>query len=195
MDVGAALRELDARLLACVVEQAQLDAVRHVGEDGEVRTGTVVGRPERIGTTGPDVLTLGGHAAPCWRPADELLGDGFTLSAARAQPCREPGEAPFQCRASDPRNRETHPAGTLLPQVRWSQSGAGNRTAATPAHPTPGCSRSPCPTCSPRSPTSRPRPAGEPVRPPPSGRAFAPCAHAGRAFALRAAPRAASAPP
>src|ERR1700736_4994452 len=94
MDVGAALRELDARLLACVVEQAQLDAGRHVAEDREVRAGAVVGRPERIGTTGPDVLTLGGHAAPCWRPADELLGDGFTLSAARAQPCREPGEAP-----------------------------------------------------------------------------------------------------
>ena len=42
------LRQREARLLALGVEEAELDAFRHLREDGEVGAGAVVGGPQRV---------------------------------------------------------------------------------------------------------------------------------------------------
>src|SRR5690606_37391459 len=56
------LGEGDARLVALVVEQAQLDGLGDLGAQGEVGADVVVGRPERVRATGPDLDVVAGHA-------------------------------------------------------------------------------------------------------------------------------------
>ena len=48
-DIAGSLRQRDARNLAAGVEQAQLDLLRMGGEQGEVRSAIVDGRPEACG--------------------------------------------------------------------------------------------------------------------------------------------------
>ena len=52
---GVDLGQRHALLGAVVVEQAQLDAVGDLGEQREVGAGAVVGGPERVGATRPDL--------------------------------------------------------------------------------------------------------------------------------------------
>ena len=53
------LPEVDARLHPGVVEQAELDALGDLAEEGEVGADPVVGRAEGVGLPGPDL----GHRA------------------------------------------------------------------------------------------------------------------------------------
>ena len=55
-DERVALGQLEAGLGAVGVEQAQLDLVRHLGEEGEVGAGAVVRRAEGVRRAGPDAL-------------------------------------------------------------------------------------------------------------------------------------------
>ena len=54
-DEAVDLREGDAGLLAALTDEAQLDALRHLGEDREVHARPVVGRAERVRLAGPDL--------------------------------------------------------------------------------------------------------------------------------------------
>ena len=54
-DVRVGLLDVDTGLGPVVVEEAQLHAVGGAGEQGEVGTAAVVGCPERVGLTGPDL--------------------------------------------------------------------------------------------------------------------------------------------
>ena len=62
-DEAVDLAERDARLGARLVEQTQLDAFGHLGEDREVRARAVVARAQRVGATRPRP-----HQTPISRP-------------------------------------------------------------------------------------------------------------------------------
>ncbi len=69
-DEAVDLGHLDAPSLAAgVVQEAQLDLVGDLGEDGEVRAHAVVGGPQGVGVPGPDV-----HA--CSDPLERMGADG-----------------------------------------------------------------------------------------------------------------------
>ena len=52
-DVGVDLGQLDPRLGACIVEEAELDALRRFAEDREVRAVAIERCAERVGAAGP----------------------------------------------------------------------------------------------------------------------------------------------
>src|SRR6185437_12159565 len=65
-DQPVALRKVDPLLLPVLVEQAQLDAVGDLGEDGEVGATPVELRSQRVGRARPDVqaISLVGGGVP-----------------------------------------------------------------------------------------------------------------------------------
>src|SRR3954452_5738470 len=54
-DESSHLRQMDASLLAVVIEKAKLDARGHLGENGKIRPRAVVGSAERVGISRPDL--------------------------------------------------------------------------------------------------------------------------------------------
>jgi len=52
------LDDVDASFLAVFVEETELDALRDLGEEREVRARTIEGGSERIGFPGPDCREL-----------------------------------------------------------------------------------------------------------------------------------------
>jgi hypothetical protein len=75
-----ALRQVDARFTALVIEQAQLDALRHLGKQGEVGARAVEIGAERIGLAWPNL-----HSHSDWNPYILLPGGhGFSRAQHRS---------------------------------------------------------------------------------------------------------------
>jgi len=74
-DEGVHLVELDAGLLAVVVEQAQLHALGDLAEESEVGAAPVERRAQRVGLSGPHLHGID-HAAryPAWARSDRSIG-------------------------------------------------------------------------------------------------------------------------
>ena len=70
--LGGPFGQFDARLDAVVVDQAQIDPLGGLGEDGEVGPGTVEGRAERGRVARPEigVRVHGGGGTPCGGPSN-----------------------------------------------------------------------------------------------------------------------------
>ncbi len=123
-DVGVHLGQPDALLGAVGVEEAQLDLLGHLAEDREVRAGAVVGRPEGVGGTGPD---LGGHESRVPPALGGRGGSGAGGAVVRGRRC--PGASGATPGAGDDRvttgpgrvcRDRAGPAGCGAGVGRWS---------------------------------------------------------------------------
>ncbi len=88
------LRKRDPRLLAVLIEQAEVDALRHVGEDREVGAGTVEGGPQREGLAGPDGHRSHVAVFPCTSVRRNAPSFPFGTPQARCLTLRYPGGPP-----------------------------------------------------------------------------------------------------
>src|SRR5690606_40845834 len=91
------LLQLDAHLGVVVAEEAELDALGHLGEQGEVGAGPVVARPEGVGADRPDLL-LGHRLLGLWGRGEVAHGCDqtptlSTPSRARRGDSATPGAA------------------------------------------------------------------------------------------------------
>jgi hypothetical protein len=70
-DEPVALGQVEPRLLPVVADQAELDPLRDLGEQGEVGATAVELRTERVRGTGPDghMTSTGTHGPPPGTPA------------------------------------------------------------------------------------------------------------------------------
>ena len=154
-DEAVDLGQVDARLGAVVVDEAQLDPLGHLAEQGEVDAAAVVGGAEGVGRSGPDLHWLPsvcGHEGQrrCWAPG-------------RARGARPGSEVNLPARGDGAKTPSQ--AGRGVRQPRWVGS---PRRRGRPARPR-RTDRPEEPACPPsESPSSPERPEAS-ARPPPSG--------------------------
>ena len=95
-DIAVDLDELDPRLLAVLVDEAELDARRNLGEEREVHSGAVKGRTQRVWPSRPR-LDVRSSAHPSLIPARHFLLIGKPSipeeSTLRASPSSMPGRS------------------------------------------------------------------------------------------------------
>ena len=140
--VRGPLGDVDALLAALVVEQAELDAVRVLAEEGEVRPVAVPGRAEGKRPSGPHCATHRGTLAPRSEGA-------FAPSASRRRPPQTGNGVRhrFQSRSDRTNSAPIAPQARIgaSMRLRVTLSGTGLRERSSTSRPTHGRSRpEPC---------------------------------------------------